>query len=260
MNGKELAGQERAVGSAGFSRGHFDNALSQRMTHLIEAQQRCFEVFTSFADPESLSLWQKCTTRSREHDIERLRQLGCSIGRYKDLDPALADEWFELMSERIDELKTVEDSLESHFHSRCIEKYTDARHSLAHQETLVASLDQHGHAPQPVLVLCDAPEPGERTTEETFDSHGVGQRFGRSIFDLVQQQSQRLQTMSDELQAAKEALEERKTQEKAVLLLMLHRQLSNDEAHKLLRKLAMNQGKKLPEVARSILAMAEVLD
>jgi AmiR/NasT family two-component response regulator len=65
--------------------------------------------------------------------------------------------------------------------------------------------------------------------------------------------------MTDELQRAKEALEDRKTQEKAVLLLMEHRKISNDEAHRLLRKLAMDQGRKLPEVARSLISMADVL-
>lgn len=255
MHGKELAGQERAVGSAGFSRGRFDNALSQRMAHLIEAQSRCFEVFANFADPQSLALWQQATASRREEEVERLRQLGCSIGRYKALDPDLADHWFELMSQRIDELKSIEDSLESLFHTRCIEKYTDAKNSLAHQETLIASLDQHDHAPEPMLVVC-GPKPDDPHAD-TVQSKGVSQRFGRSIFDLVQQQAQRLQQMSDELQAVKDALEDRKTQEKAVQLLMNHRQVSNDAAHKLLRQLAMNQGKKLPDVARSIVAMAD---
>lgn len=65
--------------------------------------------------------------------------------------------------------------------------------------------------------------------------------------------------MSEELQSAKEALEDRRTQEKAVLLLMEHRNISNDEAHRLLRKLAMDQGKRLPEVARALVSMAGVL-
>ena len=45
----------------------------------------------------------------------------------------------------------------------------------------------------------------------------------------------------------------------AVLLLMEHRNISNDEAHRLLRKLAMDQGKRLPEVARALVSMAGVL-
>lgn len=260
MNGKEFCGQERAVGSAGFSSGRFDRALSGRMMHLIEAQERCFEVFTSFADDDSLALWEKLRQNPRESDIEKLRQRGTAIGRFKDLDPALADEWFRLMTERMDELKTVEDSVEGCFHARCTERFADARNSLAHQETLIASLDARDArepASRPLLVLCDSG--GEQPGGDTWESDGVGQQFGRSIFDLVQEQTRRLQQMTDELQSAREALEDRKTQEKAVLLLMEHRKISNDEAHRVLRKLAMDQGRKLPEVARALVSMADVL-
>ena len=257
MNGKEFCGQERAVGSAGFSSGQFDRALSQRMMHLIEAQERCFEVFTSFADEQSLVLWQTLRSHAREAEIEKLRQLGASIGRYKPLDPSLADNWFGLMSERMDELKNIEDSVEGCFHARCIERFADARNSLAHQETLIASLDGPEPSSQSMLVLCESAN--ETRAGETWASEGVGQQFGRSIFDLVQEQARRLQQMTDELQSAREALEDRKTQEKAVLLLMDHRKISNDEAHRVLRKLAMDQGRKLPEVARALVSMADVL-
>ena len=109
------------------------------------------------------------------------------------------------------------------------------------------------------MVLCEPGRNGETQSGEAWSSDGIGQRFGRSIFDLVQEQSRRLQQMSEDLQSAKEALEDRKTQEKAVLLLMSHRKIDNDEAHRVLRKLAMDQGKKLPEVARALVSMADVL-
>ncbi|MBZ2169700.1 nitrate regulatory protein [Marinobacter sp. F4216] len=257
MNGKELCGQERAVGSAGFSSGTFSNAQSKRMMHLVEAQERCFEVFVSFADAESKALWQNLRAHPREAEIERLRQLGCSAGRYKSMDPELADRWFALLSERMDELKTVEDAVEGCFHSRCVERFAEARNSLAHQETLIASLDAQAPDPKPVVVLFDS---GDDTGQgNAWNSEGVGERFGRSLFDLVQEQTRRLQQMDDELQSARDALEERRTQEKAVLLLMDHRGINNDEAHRLLRKLAMDQGKKLTDVARALLSMADVL-
>ncbi|PHQ24792.1 response regulator receiver protein [Marinobacter guineae] len=257
MNGKELCGQERAVGSAGFSSGTFDRALSQRIMHLIDAQERCFKVFASFADKHSLILWQEVRANEREGEIERLRRLASSVGPFKDLDPELADQWFTLMTERMDALKQVEDSVEGCFHARCTERFADARNSLAHQETLIASLETGGASTQPLLVLCNSETEG--TTGAAFSSGGVSQQFGRSIFELVQDQSRRLQQMSDELQSAREALEDRKTQEKAVLWLMEHRRISNDEAHRLLRKLAMDQGRKLPEVARALISMAGVL-
>lgn len=259
MNGKEFCGQERATGSAGFAKGSFDIALTRRMTHLIEAQERCFEVFLGFADEQSCGLLQDLRAHEREKEVERLRQFGCSIGRYKPLNPELADHWFALMSERMDELKKVEESVESRLHGCCVERFAEARRSLAHQETLVASLDQPENRAQRLLVLCEPGSHRETRSGEAWSSDGVGQQFGRSIFDLVQEQAQRLQQMNEDLQSAKEALEERKIQEKAVSLLMGHRKIGNDEAHRVLRKLAMNQGKKLPEIARALVAMADVL-
>jgi len=105
------------------------------------------------------------------------------------------------------------------------------------------------------VVVCDT----ATGPADTVSGEGVGPQFGRALFDLVQEQTQRLQQMTDELQRAKEALEDRRTQEKAVLLLMRHRNIDNDEAHRVLRRLAMDQGKKLPDVARALVAMADVL-
>lgn len=259
MKGKEFCGEERAAGSAGFSKGSFDVALTRRMAHLVEAQERCFEVFAGFADEQSCRQLQNLRAHEREEGVERLRRLGCSVGQYKPLDPELADHWFMLMSERMDELKKVEESVEASFHGRCVERYAEARSSLAHHETLIASLDQPENPAQPLLVLCEPGSNGGGQSGEVWRSDGIGQQFGRSIFELVQEQSRRLQQMSEDLQSAKEALEDRKTQEKAVLLLMGHRNIDNDEAHRVLRKLAMDQGKKLPEVARALVSMADVL-
>jgi hypothetical protein len=81
----------------------------------------------------------------------------------------------------------------------------------------------------------------------------------RSVLDMVQEQSQRLQAMSDELETVRASLNERKVVERAKGLLMAHRRLSEDEAHKMLRQTAMNQKRRLVDVAESMLAMADYL-
>ena len=79
------------------------------------------------------------------------------------------------------------------------------------------------------------------------------------MLSLVQEQSQRLQAMQAELETVRSALTERKTLERAKGLLMAHRQLSESEAHKLLRQTAMNQNRRLIDVAEAVLAMADLL-
>lgn len=256
MQGKEMAGQERAVGSLGFSRGHFDHALSQRIMHLIDAQERAFPVFERFADDELRALWKRHNREDFWKDLKHLRGLACSVGRYKELDTDLADQWFDLMTVRIDELKNIECVLEDHFHRRCIARYTEARNALTHEQNLMESLDDSGHAPDPILVVCSSENGGDTSQ---YRSDGMGQKLGRSVFDLVQQQALRLEQLSGELRVARDALEDRRTLEKAVLLLMKHHQITDDEAHKQLRKVAMDQGRKLTEVARSVLEMTDLL-
>lgn len=65
--------------------------------------------------------------------------------------------------------------------------------------------------------------------------------------------------MRDELAETKRALEERKLIDRAKGLLMKARGISEDQAYTLLRKAAMDQGKKIPEVAAALVTAAELL-
>jgi AmiR/NasT family two-component response regulator len=65
--------------------------------------------------------------------------------------------------------------------------------------------------------------------------------------------------MSAELDTVRASLTERKLIERAKGLLMAHRQLSEVDAHKLMRQTAMNQNRRLSDVAQTVLAMAEML-
>jgi AmiR/NasT family two-component response regulator len=87
----------------------------------------------------------------------------------------------------------------------------------------------------------------------------LGRHLERSVLDMVREQSQRLQAMSDELETVRASLNERKLVERAKGLLMAHRRLSEEEAHKMLRQTAMNQKRRLVDVAESMLAMADYL-
>ena len=79
------------------------------------------------------------------------------------------------------------------------------------------------------------------------------------MLELVHDQARRLQAMGDELEAVRASLNERRIIERAKGLLMAHRQLSEAEAHKALRQMAMNQNRRLVDVAEAVLSMADVL-
>ena len=65
--------------------------------------------------------------------------------------------------------------------------------------------------------------------------------------------------MRDELEETKRALEERKIIDRAKGLLMKARGLNEDEAYAILRKSAMDKGKKISEVATALVTAADLL-
>lgn len=65
--------------------------------------------------------------------------------------------------------------------------------------------------------------------------------------------------MQTELEAAKQALTDRKAIDRAKGLLIRARGLSEDEAYSLLRKTAMDQGRKVIDVAQALVTASELL-
>ena len=87
----------------------------------------------------------------------------------------------------------------------------------------------------------------------------LGHCLGRSVLDLVCEQSRRLQSMKEELDTVRSTLNERKVIERAKGLLMAHRKLNEEQAHRVLRQLAMNQSRRLIDIAEAVLTSSEVL-
>lgn len=81
----------------------------------------------------------------------------------------------------------------------------------------------------------------------------------KSILDLAISRYNSFAQMRSEMEAAKAALDERKMLERAKGLLMKSRGLSEDEAYALLRKSAMDRGKRIAEIAETIVTAAELL-
>lgn len=258
MHGKELAGQERALGAAGFAVGSFSNTQVERLQHLIDAQERCFELFLEFGHPAALQQWQQQANQAHLIEIERLRRiiLTQETARIPHTQPS--DHWFGLLTQRIDDLKIVETAIEVHLQQVCQQTLHDAQRTLEQQQHLIGQL-QHGQQDSfSVFLSDDESSTLQSILVDRFHPDRLSPQLGRSVFELVQHQAQRLQQMQDELDAARQALEERKLQQKAKALLIKHRQMTEDEAHRLLRQMAMDQGKKITEVAKNLIDMADV--
>lgn len=257
MHGKELAGRERAVEVAGFSARQFSEEQREQLQFLMEGQERCFELFREFSDPASALLWEQYTHSFHVVEIERLRRVALN-DRPQLIEPQLYDQWFKLLTQHIDNLKTVELGLQMHLQHLCLQRVSDAKKMLTQQQDLIETLSTHSDDTFVVLLShSHIHNLNASSSQDYYQAEGIEPKLGRSVFELVQNQAHSLQQMHDELTAARTAIEEKKLQEKAKLLLMKNHKLTEDQAHKLLRQMAMDQGKRLSEIARTIVDMTQ---
>ncbi|MCU0927530.1 MAG: nitrate- and nitrite sensing domain-containing protein, partial [Hydrogenophaga sp.] len=258
LQGKEFAGQERATGSALFAAGRADADGQQRLLHLIESQERCLQVFADFASDALRSAWLQAQRPEPLALLERQRRILGTTAAGQALDAGLSQAWFDACTTRIDAMKSVEDALTAELLALCRQRLQMAEQELAAFEQLrdsMSSLSTRDEAD----FFEDSGTAQPLPMGLTHPGQGYGPQVERSILELVQDQAKRLQSMGDELDTVRASLTERKTVERAKGLLMAHRQLSEDEAHKTMRQMAMNQNRRLVEVAEAVLAMAEVL-
>ncbi len=237
MQGKELAGQERATAAAGFAAWHFDADVHQQLVSLIESQERCFQTFAEFADAHCLALWQQ-QTGQHSSEFERFRRIACTRKTPDGECTDVALRWFEVSTARIDGMKKVEDSLEDALMICCRERIREAQASLAVQQQNIEQL------PQPDNNYAALLPP----------------QLSRCVLELVEQQSRQLQVLDAELTRLRVMLAERKLVERAKGLLMQHHGLTEAQAHKAMLDMAMKQNKKLSEIAEVMLAVSAITD
>ncbi len=80
-----------------------------------------------------------------------------------------------------------------------------------------------------------------------------------SLLDVAEARFEEQQRLKKELLRTKNALQERKSVERAKGIIMKSKRLSEDEAYKAMRKLAMNHNKRMGEIAEQIISASEVL-
>jgi hypothetical protein len=247
MQGKEFAGQERAAGAAAFAAGGTGTQSELDLLHLIELQETCFERFEAFCPPGLRSTWDAAREAMPLAELERLRRKLLAAGPGRTLPEALAEPWFACCSARLDHLRVIEDLLAGGLRAACATRIDELQCGPDDPEDLVRALaGQAGGATGVAELQFDAREP-------------FGPRLTRSIVDVLHAQSCRLQAMSEELAAVRASLDERKLIDRAKGVLMRHHGLSEDAAYRLMRQTAMDQGRRLPDVARAVIELEPLL-
>ncbi|KPQ20527.1 nitrate regulatory protein [Halomonas sp. HL-93] len=251
MQGKELAGQERACGAFGFTQGYFDDAHSALLSQLINDQQRCFDTFEEFASSEAQQHWQQELSPRTLSGIGHLRDIACQRTTHPETPDSLGETWYELTTLRIDSIKSVEDALTAQLTALCHCKIHQASAALEKAKTEPCTTSP---APCEQLLALSSTEPLGDLTASALNSP-----LGRSLIELTQAQSSRLQGLSDELENTRKALRERKLIERAKGLIMAHQNMTEEEAYRFLRTTSMNQSKSMADMAQSILDLSTML-
>jgi AmiR/NasT family two-component response regulator len=265
--GKEYAGQERATAGAAFSRGRFDAAEQRRLRYLASAQDQALRIFAEFADPAQVAAADELAAGADALEVQRVRRIA--------LDPrscgeqplgVAADHWYEVTTRRIDAMKLIEDRLAAELGTLCAAK-------LAEAQTPASSLTDAMHADgiratAAVAMLITDADPalnslgldagiGFYALDGTLD--GALPTPMRSILDVVEAQSRRIDDVSSQLETARTALAERKLIDRAKGVLMKNRRLTEADAYELLRHTAMSQNRRLVDIAEAVLSMADML-
>jgi response regulator NasT len=121
-----------------------------------------------------------------------------------------------------------------------------------------------GPLDRPVAMFVDRTDP--ETTRAAIEAgvsayvvDGLRKERVRPILDTAIARFHAFARLRAELAATKEALAERKVIDRAKGLLMKARGIGEDEAYALLRRTAMERGRKLSDIARSLVEAADLL-
>lgn len=132
------------------------------------------------------------------------------------------------------------------------------------RDTLEGLREATQNNPRPVVMFVDRSEPGRaeeavRAGVAAYIVGGLQPARVRPILEVAMSRFQLMQQLRADLAKAQSDLASRKTIERAKGLLMKERQIGEEEAYAMLRKLAMNTGRPVAAVAADFLSFHGVL-
>lgn len=111
MQAKESAGQERGAGAAGLAVGRFSPDAYQQLLRIGAEQETYFRIFRGQARDEHVALHDRTVSGRAVNETARIRNQIREGGLEGDLEGAEGAYWFDVSTERIDQMKLVEDQI-----------------------------------------------------------------------------------------------------------------------------------------------------
>jgi len=252
IQGKEFAGQERAVGAYLFGSGSLQLPHQQKLFELIAQQERHFELVCQFGSKELCEAWQQWQASAWQQQHAQYRAKLTSARDQQALMPCHADLWFDLCSRRLSEMWQIQCQLVDTMHQLLAGLTRQAKQDYEQTRQYLQTIQA---SPQANLnsTFFNLAIPVENALN--FQAHDTSQTYPMaSMIALLQHQSRQIADMETELSDTKKALTERKLIERAKGLLMSTLGVTEMEAYKTLRSTAMEQNRKVIDIAENILA------
>lgn len=252
IQGKESAGQERAVGSYMYGLGLAEADKQIKLSELIESQERSFELFYEFASTSLRAAWDNLNNNKAHEELLRYRHKLISTKTESAPLRFSSGTWFEICSCRLNAIGDMESTLIVEMKATIELMVGEAESDLKHLQNHLKNSQtaETTNLPNDVLMNPNIP----LQSPYYFANYDLARAYPvESILSVLQQQSEKITEMDIELSKVKKALSERKVIDQAKGLLMIKLSISESEAYQSMRSMAMEQNRKISEVAENIL-------
>ncbi|MEM8949872.1 MAG: nitrate- and nitrite sensing domain-containing protein [Pseudomonadota bacterium] len=108
---KERAGLERAMGANGFGNGKFAPNIHRRFVDLVGQQRAFLATFQAAATPKQKALAESLLNGPIIDEVQRLRDIAISSPFTADLQGVTGPVWFAAITDKIEQMKQLEDYL-----------------------------------------------------------------------------------------------------------------------------------------------------
>lgn len=188
----------------------------------------------------------------------RVMLVDASRGRTAILERALQDAGYDVVARLESYAQLNEQIADIQPDVVIIDMESPGRDVLEHMRTISEE------RPKPIVMFADRSdstsiEDAMRAGVSAYVVDGLNPNRVKPIIDVAIARFREYQALREELAETKAKLCERKTIEKAKGLLMEKRGMSEDEAYKALRKMAMDRNIRLVQAAESVIAVADYL-
>jgi len=254
LQSKEYAGQERAWGAMGFASGQLTTELAERLSLLQQAQQHSSAVFLEFATLSQQQQWHRLEQATATQQLRQLRTMIQQLAGTSAPVPAVSDLWYQFATERMDAMHVLQAELTAQLQQLTAETVDAAQQQLQQHHSKLIDLAEFAGG-QGLTLLIDPSMPGlygASVLPQHVAAEQAVQAPSRSFYQLLSEQAQHIRQIHTELADARRAISEQKLTDRAKLLLMQYKHLTEEQAYRQLQQSAMKQQCRIADVADAV--------